>query len=284
MIRLLLALMIWMIPGIASEKEIVQFKLDPQQIHTVYCHEKDSGVTTVVFPSSITNVYAARVDVKFNEKKPNPFLLSFTHGNPHFTVKSLAQSGIKGALNVIHEGKVFVIHLETVAKGYSSVTFVKPKRPVQTIAKGNAGVTPALLLSMLDKAKAYHLFKEHYPAQIEFLDYHSPQSIMKYKKHEVLLKEVIRFKDRDTLFFHLQLKNLTDKELSYDPKKLAVNLGDKIFYASMADASGLIPPKGQSSAWMAISGTKSGGKNNLAAKNDWKILLNAKEKTAEVKP
>ena len=284
MIRLLTTLMIFMNLGIASDKEIVQFKLDPRQIHTVYCHEKDSGVTTVVFPSAITDVYAARVDVKFNEKKPNPFLLSFTHGNPHFTVKSLAQSGIKGALNVIHEGKVFVIHLETMAKGYSSVTFVKLKRPRQVTEKGKAGVTPALLLSMLDKAKAYHLFKEHYPAQIEFLDYHSPQSVMKYKKHEILLKEVIRFKDRDTLFFHLQIKNLSENDLTYDPKKLAVNLGDKIFYASIADSTGRIPAKGQASAWMAITGTKSGGKNNLAAKNDWKILLNSKEAKKEVKP
>lgn len=284
MIRVFISILLLTGTALCSEKEIVQFKLNPQLIHTVYCHEKDSGLTTVVFPSAISDVYAARVDVKFNEKKPNPFLLSFTHGNSHFTVKSLAPIGIKGALNVIHEGKVFVIHLETVAKGYSSVTFIKPKQAGQNTERGKTGVRPALLLSMLDKAKAYHLFKEHYPAQIEFLDYHPSQTIMKYASHEILLKEVIRFKDKDTLFFHLQIKNLTKSKLSYDPRKLAINLGDKIFYSSLSDASGLIPVEGQTTAWFAITGTKAGGRNNLAAKNDWKVLLSIKPLSKEEKP
>ena len=58
--------------------EIDYFKLDSRSVHTLYCHERNTGVTTVVFPSEITGIYAAKVDVKFDKKQLNPFLLSFT--------------------------------------------------------------------------------------------------------------------------------------------------------------------------------------------------------------
>jgi hypothetical protein len=264
----------------AEVNEITNFKLDPRLIHTVYCHERDTGVTTVLFPSEISGAYSARVDVKFNEKKPTPYLLSFSPGNAHFTIKSLAAAGTKGAVNVIYEKKVYVIHLETLKRGHSSVSFIRPKRPLATVGnngKMNMAPSPALLLSMLDKAKAYHLFKKHYPAQIEELDYHASSTVMDYSTHQILLKEVIRFQGKDTIYFHLQIKNKGKQKLRYSPKGFGVTIGDEILYCTLADASGVVPASGVTSAWFCISGNKSGGRNNLAAKNDWKILLNVSQ-------
>ena len=259
--------------------EIAYFTLDPNQIHTVHCHERNTGVTTVVFPSEISGIYAARVDVKFNEKKPNPFLLSFTPGKPYFTIKSLSSNEAQGAINVVYNKQVYVLHLKTSKKAHSSVSFVPPKLPKLTDAKASKAKSPsvALLLSMLDKAKAYHLIKEHYPAQLTDVSYDAPKTVMNYATHEILLNEVIRFESRDTVFFHLEIKNKTLRELRYNPKDFAVNVGDKIFYATLTDASGVVPSQGQTKAWFCINRTKSGGRNNLAVKNDWKILLNVSQ-------
>ena len=260
-----------------SIKEIEHYKLDPQLVHTIYCHERNTGVTTVVFPAEITAIYAARVDVKFNEKKPNPFLLSFTPGSSYFTIKSLSSNNAAGAINVVFEKKVFVIHLKTVKKGHSSVSFLKAQKPkaVSALNTGKrSGVSTAHLLSMLDKAKAYHLIKKHYPTQAESISYDAPGSIMDYSSHQILLKEVFRFDQQDAVFFHIQIKNKLPKELSYSPKDIAVNVSNKIFYSALTDASGKIPAEGQSSAWFCIQASKSGGRNNLAVKNDWKVLLN----------
>ena len=45
-------------------REIEAFNLDHRLVHTIYCHERNSGVTTVVFPAEISGIYAAKVDVK----------------------------------------------------------------------------------------------------------------------------------------------------------------------------------------------------------------------------
>ena len=261
--------------GLEKVNEIETFKLDHRIVHTVYCHEQNSGITTVIFPSEITGLYAAKVDVKFNKKQPNPFLLSFTPGSSYFSIKSLSSNSAAGAINVVFESKVFVIHLKTVKNGHSSVTFIKPKAPKldsENSLKGS--ISPVHLISMLDKAKAYHLIKKSYPQQAQEIKYDSPDTVMEYSTHRILLKEVIRFDREDTVFFHIQIKNKTVNELRYNPKDLAVNISDKIFYSALADANGVIPSKETSTAWFCISSTKSGGRNNLNVKNDWKILLN----------
>ena len=97
---------------------------------------------------------------------------------------------------------------------------------------------------------------------------------MDYSNHQILLKEVIRFQNSDSLFFHVQIKNKTQQELRYNPKDFAVNVSDNIFYAALVDASGKVPSKGITTAWFCIQGTKNGRLNNLAVKNDWKVLLN----------
>ena len=257
-----------------SVEEIVGFRLDPRLVHTIYCHERNTGVTTVVFPSEISGIYAARVDVKFNEKKPSPFLLSFTTGSSYFTIKSLSANNAAGAINVVYQKQVYVIHLKTVKKGHSSVSFIPAKKARPTDNKPRNASTASQLLSMLDKAKAYQLIKKHYPAQADEILYHAPDTVMEYSTHQILLKEVIRFDSKDTIYFHIQIKNKGLNKLEYNPKDFAVNIADKIFYASLSDASGEVPGEGLTTAWFCISGTKAGGRNNLAVKNDWKVLLN----------
>lgn len=278
-----MTILIWTLLGLnlsaETVREIDTFILDPRISHTIYCHERNSGVTTVVFPAEISGIYAAKVDVKFNKKEPNPFLLSFTQGSSYFTIKSLSSNNAEGAINVVFEKKVFVLHLKSVKKGHSSISFLRPKavKTSAAFSRNKGGPSSALLLSMLDKAKAYHLIKKHYPTQTEGISYTAPATIMDFSTHQVLLKEVIRFEHEDAIYFHIQIKNKSLHELRYNPTDFAINISDKFFYSALADASGVVPPEGLTSAWFCISGTKSGGRNNLAVKNDWKVLLNVSQ-------
>ena len=289
----LLMLLLCLSASAETVNEIETLRLDSRLVHTVYCHERNSGVTTVVFPAEISGIYAAGVDVKFNEKKPNPFLLSFTPGSAYFTVKSLSSNEAAGAVNVVFEKQVYVIHLKSVKRGHSSVTFIRAEKPqldTGSPLRNKSRQSAAYLISQLDKAKAYHLIKKHYPAQAEAMDYFPADTLMEYSNHQILLKEVIRFKESDALYFHVQIKNKRMQELRYNPKDFAVNISDRIYYSALVDASGKVPGQGTATAWFCIQGTKDGRLNKLDVKNDWKVLLNVSQmpeplkKESPVKP
>ena len=257
----------------ATIEPIVQFPLNPAVAVTIYCSAKDTGVTTVAFPSKIDGITAARVAKKYDEKNPQPFILGFTPGNSYFSLKSLGGVGVRGAMNVRYNGHTYIFNLDTVVKGHRSVT-MSPSRPKGGIASGTGRpVDPRVLLSLMDKTKAYHLFAKEYPDQVRDLGYSLQNREMDYTSCSILLKEVVRFPRYDTLFFHCQLKNKTKRELRYNPRDFSVNVGHKTFNCSVSDASGKIPPQGVTTVYFAITGTPNGGRNNLAAANDWFVLL-----------
>ena len=150
--KTLILLLLMSLNSFSEIKEIVTFPLDSKKIFTVYCHEANTGVTTVLFPSEISGIYAAKVDVKFNKENPNPFLLAFTPGSSHFTIKSLSAKNAAGAINVLYRKKVYVIHLKTVPQGHSSVSFLPYQRPSAVTASVKTPKTASapLLLSMLE--------------------------------------------------------------------------------------------------------------------------------------
>ena len=269
--------------AVAQEKKrlaiepIVQFPLNPGVAVTIYCSAKDTGVTTVSFPTKIDGITASRVATSYDEKNPQPFILGFTAGNSYFSIKSLGRPGVRGAMNVRYNGHTYVFNLDTVEKGHRSMT-MSPKRARRGIAPGKGrSVDPKVLLSLMDKAKAYHLFAKEYPEQVRDLGYSLQNREMDCTNFSVLLKEVIRFPKYDTLFFHCQLKNRTKRELRYNPRDFSVNVGHKTLNCSISDASGKIPPEGVSTVYFAVTGTSAGGRNDLAAKNEWFVLLSVTE-------
>ena len=52
-----------------------------------------------------------------------------------------------------------------------------------------------------------------------------------------------RFEQEDTLVFRIELENSSDSTIYYKPQDLAVRLEDRIYTQSIADASGVMPPK-----------------------------------------
>jgi len=53
----------------------------------------------------------------------------------------------------------------------------------------------------------------------------------------------------------------------------AVRLDERIYTESLADASGVMPPKSVTPAFFAITGNGQGGRNHLATDNKWNVLV-----------
>ena len=92
-----------------------------------------------------------------------------------------------------------------------------------------------------------------------------------------VIKDILVDCDEDTVIFHLALENLTDEEIAYDKYSFSAQAGGSIYYMSVSDASGLMPPKSKTHVWFGITSTAEGGRNNLKADNDWLLALTTRE-------
>jgi hypothetical protein len=129
------------------------------------------------------------------------------------------------------------------------------------------------LLSLLDKAKAYPLFQKDHPDALADVLHVAPNTTNYYDNFKVVIRAVWRFEEEDTLVFRIDLENASNSTIYYKPQDLAVRLEDRIYTQSLADASGVMPPKSTTPAFFAITGNGSGGRNNLAPDNKWNVLV-----------
>jgi hypothetical protein len=243
--------------------QIVQKPLDEYVIYKipVACQ---SGNTTVLFPSAITGLYAKSVAV---QEQPNAdFLLSFTPGNFYFTVRALKKEA-EDHLTVIYNRKAYVLQLAASEEPLYSVTFFRGGNTRAATRR----VVPERLLSLLDKAKAYQLFQKDYPDALAGVVHAAPDATNYYDNFKVVTRDVWRFEEEDTL--RVDIENTSDQTVYYKPQDLAVRLEDRIYTQSVADASGVTPPKSTTPAFFAITGNGSGGRNNLAPDNKWNVLV-----------
>jgi len=101
----------------------------------------------------------------------------------------------------------------------------------------------------------------------------SPGITNYYKGFSVRILDVWGFEEEDTLIFRLELVNETDQAIYYKPQELAVRLDERIYTESLADASGVMPPKSVTPAFFSITGNGQGGRNHLAPDNKWNVLV-----------
>ena len=245
-----------------------QISLDEYSVHRLKVGF-DKLVTTVMFPSALSAIAGANVVTDPNNGNGD-FLLSYLPGNYFFSIRAL-KKGAKGSLNIVYNRKTYVLELEESAEEMSgSVTFTSAK---SSGAARKKSVTPPVLLSLLDKAKAYELFKKHHPEAVADVQHiRSGQKIF-YDRFSITVDEVFRFDREDTIVFRILLNNESDSQIKYDPRMMAARIGETIYYASIADASGIMPPNSSIPAYFAITGTPTGGRNNLSADNRWSIIV-----------
>lgn len=260
----------------ANEKKILnmnQFKeytLAQGEIYKVFV-KKDDGATTVTFPSAISKIAGVNVSTDGS----TDFQISAQPGGYYFNLVALRE-GATGTLTVVFNRKTYILYLvQNNEKAFAAVNFTGGSGSGGASAGGGGAVTPARLLSLIDMAKAYDVLSKRYPTELRDSTRFAKKATFQFEKFQMDLLEVIRFNHEDTLVFKLLLRNDTDEEILYDKFSFSVQAGNRTYYMSAADATGVMPPKSSTYAFFTITGTPEGRRNNLAADNEFRIGVTA---------
>ena len=258
----------------AVEQRVQDFLLDD---HTVYeVPVSATRVTTISFPSSIAAIDAALTTS--DGKTPGLFQIAHTKGTSYLSVRALAKDAATN-LNVRWNNRTYVFELRESAQPWYSVLL----EPQPTKSRVVRPLTPARLIGLLDKAKAFALLKTQHPdvvPGVEHRDLRDQSQVTDCGDYEVRLLEAFRFPEDDTLVFQLAITNRTDKPIEHTPEKLEVHVADRVLNPSVCDLTSAIAPHETVSGYIAIS-TGLEGPKDLSLKNDFTFVLARNAPTGE---
>jgi hypothetical protein len=255
----------------AKDKAIQDFILDEQTIYAIPV--ATNRVTTISFPGPLAAIDAAQASI--DPQKAAAFLIAYTKGSSFLSVRAEAKKATTN-VNIRWNNKTYVLELVESDEPLLSVTF--QNAPDNPAAMQADPVTPSHLLALLDKAKAYPLLKTYNPdavAQVEYRNYEKEPRMVDCTNYAVKIEEVFRFNPEDTLVFRVGVTNETGNELRYAPNGFSLRVGERTFPQSISDASGIVPPHAEAPAYFAVTGTPNGGRNDIAIKNDFFVILDA---------
>ncbi|MDR2982779.1 MAG: type-F conjugative transfer system secretin TraK [Puniceicoccales bacterium] len=251
----------------AGQIAVKQLPLDERIVYEIPI--STNAPTTLMFPSSLSALEGANITI--NPENPAPVLLSHVPGRYYFSVRALAKDA-HATLNVIYQNRTYIIRFAVSENPYGSVTFYEDRIAGRSAALKKR-VTPEVLLGLLDRAKSYRLVNEQYPEAVQQIEHSAPGNVTRYRDFNVTVEEVYRFDPEDTLVFKIKLENTGNEEVFYQPQSIAVRVGNRVYQASIVDASGIIPPQATTTAFFAITGTPDGGRANLSIKNEFTVIV-----------
>ncbi len=244
------------------------YPLDEYSVQTIPV-SRDT-VTTVSFPGPITAIQGSRFTT--GGARLDSFQVDYNKGSYFLSLRTL-QHGSRANLNVVWNHKTYVLDVVDSTEPVLSAIFVYGG--VNKRAASPAAVTPNRLLGMMDKAKSYPLLAANYPQSIADVEVARPGTPTDYPQFVVTVDEVYRFAQADTLVFKLTFKNKTAETVTYAPNLLGIRAGDLVYTNAISDASGTIPPNGTEPAYIAITGTPTGGRNDLSVKNPFYVVVSS---------
>ncbi|HJO93158.1 MAG TPA: hypothetical protein QF753_07150 [Victivallales bacterium] len=251
---------------------IKKYILDSSREFNINIAKEGTGATTIMFPGGIEGLNGSNITQ--SKDVPGAFDVKHNKGSYFLSVITYRKAA-KGSINIVYNNNIYVLNLKTTSNedSYSSVTF---KSISNVISSKSGGTSPKVLQDIIKKARLYHLVKNRYPKYYEKVQLVRKNELFEYRAYDILLENIFRFHNDDTLVFQILIKNKTKKTLAFDPHLLSVRTGGfPIFYASYVKGSGKIPPYSESPVWFTITGNSDGGKNMLKPTNQWKVLLTA---------
>lgn len=256
--------------ALAAPPEVIQrLTLDGRVVVTVPV--ATNHVTTISFPGPIAAIDA--VGVTADGKTPGQFQLAHTKGSSFVSVRALARKAATN-LNIRWNKRTYVF--EVVESDTPVLALNLEDQAAAETVQPAPLVTPARLLALLDKAKAFQLLKKQHPdavADAEARTFGDEPQLTDFNDYEIRVEEVFRFNAEDTMVFHVTLRNKSDKEIRYLPESFCVRVGNRLYYQSISDAPGVLPPCAASTVYFAITGTPDGGRNELSLKNEFAVLV-----------
>ncbi len=257
----------------------VAFAEPPEAIQRVTLDERTvvtvpvatNHVTTISFPGPIAAIDA--VGVTADGKTLGQFQLAHTKGSSFVSIRALARKAATN-LNIRWNKRTYVF--EVVESDTPVLALNLEDQAATETVQPTPLVTPARLLALLDKAKAFQLLKKQHSEAVgdaEARTFGDEPQVTDLNDYEIQVEEVIRFNVEDTLVFHVVLRNKSDREIRYLPESFTVRVGNRLYYQSISDAPGVLPPNAASTVYFAITGTPDGGRNELSLKNDFAVLV-----------
>ena len=269
---LLISMCISIFPDEKKEKRIIHYKLDTERIFDIPVF-LNGGVTTIMFPAELEAIHAGNVALNTVPKGAGPsFLLAYQNGSYYFSVRALKQKAV-GFLNIIYGSKTYIIRLyEDTENAFSSVTFQGGTSRSRRGWNNNRSVSPYLLKSCLDKAKAWDVLSKRNDPAVEEVTVCDDQHVADYGTYAATVSRVWHFSRYDVLVFYIIVDNKSDETMYYRPREVALSVSDRKCFAALADASGVMPPHSRSILYLVITGTHDGVRH-LQPVNNWKVLL-----------
>ncbi len=273
---LLLSLPIIGMTAHATEQRVQDFTLDD---HTVYSVPvSGTRVTTISFPSPITAIDGALLTT--DGKTPGLFQVAHTKGTAFLSLRALAKDAATN-LNVRWNNRTYAFELHESTDPWYSVVL---RTGAEQTSRPLRPITPARLLGLIDKAKAFSLLQKQQPdavADVQYADHREKPIVSDCGEYEVQMTEAFRFPQSDAIVFHLVIANRSDKPIDYSPEKLEVRVGDRVFNPSITDLVSSIAPRESTIGYVVISGGAT-GLNNLSLKNDFTFVLARRDPTVEI--
>lgn len=259
----------------ATEQRVQDFPLDD---HTVYSVPVSAThVTTISFPSPVTAIDGALLTL--DGKTPGLFQIAHTRGTSFLSLRALAKDATTN-LNVRWNNRTYAFDLHESSQPWYSVVL---RSGPENSNRAPRPLTPARLLGLIDKAKAFALLQKQQPdaiADVEYADHRDKPLVSDCGDYQVRMTEAFRFPESDAIVFHLAIENRSDKALDHAPEKLEVRIGDRVFNPSLTDLVSGIAPHESTIGYAVVSGGPN-VRNNLSLKNDFTFVLSRREPTIE---
>jgi hypothetical protein len=279
--RLILAIIGGVIPLLAFADDSLSSKvvrLSLSQDQPAEIRLGTHGITTVEFPEKIEALDGFGFNTNPAPDGPDLFQISFNKGTNFLSLKAV-RTGVEGNLTVVLGGKVYALYCKEAADPCFVVIFRESedghsgdaggRTPQQTVKQ----VSPARLLGFLDKVKAFPTLKVSAPEVYQNMDVAEPNTNSGASGIDVNVRRVIRDDALDSLGFEIQLANKTDKDFFYDPEGFGVRVGNDVYQQSVSDAGGLVPAGKAQTAFFIVTGSATGGRNDLAVTNKFEVVL-----------
>jgi hypothetical protein len=235
-----------------------------------------SGITTLEFPYNIEALDGYGFGVNPAPDGPEQFQISFNKGTNFLSLKA-TREGVEGNLTVVLDGKVYCLFCKAIPDPSFVVIFEngsgkEVSDPHEVLARSKQ-VSPARLLGFLDKVKAFPTLKLSAPEIFQNMDVTEPNSASSLDGLEITLRRVIRDNSLDSLGFEVELVNKAAKDFVYDPESLGVRVGEEVYPQTISDAGGIVVAGKTQTAFFVVTGTVTGGRNDLAVTNKFDIVM-----------
>lgn len=227
-------------------------------------------LTTIRFPSPPT-----ALEGLFLAPEPEPsalFQMSFRPGNSFFSVRALVAEA-KSNLNVIWKGRTYVLELFESDEPLLSV-ILKEASPVVPLTRPP---TPARRTPDTARlAQLVSLVASRRPGETSTLPSSAEATLLnlrwQFTHYDLLLREIVRFPEDDTLVFCVLLRNKSKSALTCNPRSFAMVASRHFWTPSYFQAEGSVPPKAEGALFFAVTGGVNGVPAQPGMTNEFRVI------------